>query len=83
MRRVSCLEVEVLGARAPVCKSEDVIIMYGLDCVCAMLIAQVKYNRVCVCVCVRERERESTWRNRQIRQNRQEYIVPFIIDIVL
>ena len=58
MRRVSCLEVEVLGARAPVCKSEDVIIMYGLDCVCAMLIAQVKYNRVCVCVCVCERERE-------------------------
>ena len=57
MRRVSCLEVEVLGARAPVCKSEDVIIMYGLDCVCAMLIAQVKYNRVRVCVCVRERER--------------------------
>ena len=56
MRRVSCLELEVLGARAPVCKSEHVIIMYGLDCVCVMLIAQVKYNRMCVCVCVRERE---------------------------
>ena len=29
MRRVSCLELEVFGARAPVCKAEGVQIMNG------------------------------------------------------
>ena len=31
MRRVSCLELEVFGARAPVCKAECVQIMNGFD----------------------------------------------------
>ena len=40
MRRVICLELEVFGARAPVCKAECVQIMNGFDDLVAFMSIQ-------------------------------------------